>query len=151
MTEQELVKSEIKKQLNGYRELRAERDQLLEELRQLERCLSTPGGSNMDGMPRSPGAGNPVERLVVKLVTLQERYKAQLLRLAESQEQIEEMIQGLVDPVERRLARFRYIDGLTWEDVCDKMCYSWRQTHRIHGRLLDKLAAAELERRNAQK
>lgn len=151
MTEQEQVRAETKKRLNSYRELRAERDQILEELRQVESCINAPGGPNMDGMPRSPGAGNPVERLVVKLITLQNRYKEQLIKLADSQEQIEEMIQGLADPVERRLARFRYVDGLNWEDVCDKMCYSWRQTHRIHGRLLDKLVAAELERRDTQK
>ena len=59
------------------------------------------------------------------------------------------MIEGL-EPTERKLARFRYIDGLAWEAVCEMMTYSWRQTHRIHGRMLDKLAAAETERRSKQ-
>ena len=53
------------------------------------------------------------------------------------------MLENL-EPTERKLARFRYIDGLTWEEVCDVMAYSWRQTHRIHGRMLDKLADRQM-------
>ncbi|MBQ3065357.1 MAG: hypothetical protein IJC98_03875 [Clostridia bacterium] len=45
------------------------------------------------------------------------------------------------------MARYRYIDGLSWENVCEKMNYSWRQTHRIHSAMLDKLVDAELEKR----
>jgi hypothetical protein len=35
--------------------------------------------------------------------------------------------------------RHRYLEGLTWEKVCVEMNYSWRQTHNIHARALDKL------------
>ena len=101
--------------------------------------MSSPSGPNLDGMPRSPGFGNPVERMVTKHIDLEERYIAQIDDLVKRQTEIEKMIESL-EPTERRLARFRYIDGLTWETVCDKMCYSWKQTHRIHSRMLDKLA-----------
>ena len=150
MTDREQIRAEIKRQLNSYKDLRAEHQQLLDELRQLEIAMSAPPGPNWDGMPRSPGTSNPVERMAIKHITLEQRYEAQLERLAAAQILIEDMIEGL-EPTERRLARFRYIDGLTWDAVCDKMNYSWRQTHRIHGRMLDKLVAAELERRNAKK
>lgn len=145
MTEREQLRIDIKKRLNSYRELNAERRQILDELNRLEALMSSPSGPNLDGMPRSPGVGNPVERMVIKHITLQEKYRAQLVELTTAQELIEGMIEGL-EPVERRLARFRYIDGLTWEDVCEKLCYSWRQTHRIHGRMLDKLVTAEIDR-----
>ena len=150
MTEREQLRADIKKRLNSYRSLAAEHAQILAELRRLEQSMDSPSGSNLDGMPRSPGVSNPVERMVIKLVTLQDRYKAQLAELASAQEEIEDMIQSL-EPSERMLARFRYIDGLAWEEVCYKVNYSWRQTHRIHGRIIDKLVDAELERRKAQK
>lgn len=146
MTEREQLKADIKKRLNCYGDLRAELLQLQDELKQLEARMSSPSGSNWDGMPKSPGVGNPVERMVIKHITLQERYQAKIAKLIEQQTDIEDLIETL-EPTERRLARFRYIDGMTWEAVCIEMCYSWRQTHRIHGRMLDKLVDVELKRR----
>lgn len=138
MTKREQIRADIKRRLNSYKAIDAERGQILEELRRLDLAMSSPSGPNLDGMPRSPGAGNPVARMVAAYVDLEAKYKAQVERLADAQLDIELMIETL-DPVERRIARYRYLDGLTWEEVCDKMCYSWRQTHRIHGRMLDRL------------
>ena len=108
--------------------------------------MSSPGGPSMDGMPKAPGVANPVERMVIKHLTLLDTYKEQIERMVEEQSRIEDLIETL-DPTERRLARFRYIDGLNWDTVCEMMNYSWRQTHRIHGRMLDKLVDAELKKR----
>ena len=144
MTELE-TRQAIKAELNSYRELKAEQRQLLGELRLLEEIMDGPSAPNMDGMPRSPGISNPVERMVTKHIMLQERYRAQLDKLVARQVAIENMIEPL-ESTERRLARYRYIDGLTWEDVSERMSYSWRQIHRIHGRVLDKLVAAEMRR-----
>lgn len=147
MTERELARAELKKQLNSYRELRAEHRQIREELEALEAEMG-PTGSNYDGMPRGTVTSDPTGRLAGLHLALQERYEAQLEKLAEGQVIIENIIEGL-EPTERRLARFRYIDGLSWEDVCEQMSYSWRQTHRIHARMLDKLLTAEFEKKKA--
>ena len=138
------IRTNVKRRLNSYKDLRAEYRQLMDELQQLEAVMDSPSGPNYDGMPKSQGVGNPVERMVIKHLELVDRYKAQLSKLAAAQLAIEEMIENL-EPTERRLARFRYIDGLNWDDVCERMNYSWRQTHRIHGKMLDKLVAQEME------
>lgn len=148
MTDREQVRLDIKRRLNRYHDLELERIQIQDELEHLEQVMSSPAGPNMDGMPRSPGVGNPVERMVMKHIALQDRYRQQLARIAEEQERIEDMIEPL-DITERRLARYRYIDGQTWENVCILMSYSWRQVHRIHARMLDKLTDMELEKREA--
>ena len=148
MTEREQIRLDIKTRLNSYRELNAERLQLLDELQQLEQLMRSPASPNMDGMPKGgSGPSNPVESLVVKHMTLEERYKAKIEALAEEQDKIETLIECL-DPTERTLARFRYIDGLRWEDVCEAINYSWMQTHRLHARLLNKLVDAEMAKRN---
>lgn len=145
MTERDQTRAEIKRRLNGYRDLLTERAQLAEELQRLEALMASPSSPNMDGMPRSgSGPSNPVERIAIKHMELVDRYKAQIARMVEQQVAIETLIEDL-EPTERKLARYRYIDGLTWEDVCEKMIYSWRQTHRIHGRMLDKLVTKALE------
>lgn len=150
MMEKEQAKSQIKKQLNSYRDLRAEQRQLLAELKQLEALMGSPGSPKLDKMPRGSGVSNPVERMAIKHLELEERYRAKLEQLADAQELVEDMIEAL-EPTERMLARFRYIDGLSWDNVSIKMSYSWRQVHRIHGRMLEHLTAAELERRNKEK
>lgn len=143
----EQIRTEIKRQLYTYRDLQAEHRQLCEELEKVEALITSPTAPKMDGMPHgSSGPSSPVEILAVKHLTLQDLYRKQVDRLMAEQLRIEEMIDGL-EPTERRLARFRYIDGMTWEEVCTRMSYSWRQTHRIHGRIIDKLTTAEIERR----
>jgi DNA-directed RNA polymerase specialized sigma24 family protein len=104
----------------------------------------SPGGQNLDGMPHGTGTGDPVGNIAAEALDLQARYRAKLNEMNRAQIEIENMLDNL-DPVERVLARYRYIDCLTWEAVCVRVNYSWRQVHRIHGQILDKLAAAEMK------
>lgn len=145
MTEHDQIRATIKQRLNSYRDLLTERVQLQTELQKLEALMASPSSSNLDGMPRSgSGPCNPVASIAVKHMELVERYKTKVRQLVEEQAAIEALIEDL-EPTERKLARYRYIDGLTWEEVCEELGYSWRQTHRIHGRMLDGLVKKALE------
>lgn len=138
-------KEHLKRRLHRYRDLEAERRQIEMELKRVEDFMNGPRGSNLDGMPKAPGVGDPVLGVVSQHLVLLERYRAKLDDLARAQTRIEDMIEGL-EPVARQLMRYRYIDGLPWEEVCVAMRYSWRQTHRVHAKALDKLVAAEMEK-----
>ena len=105
---------------------------------QLNALAGAPGAGRIDGMPRGSSTGDPVANRVEQLVTLQERYAAEVERLAGVQTAIEEMIEGL-EPIERTVLRHRYIEGLSWEAVCVVMSYSWRSVHNYHSSALDKL------------
>ena len=133
-----MTKDELKGQLHRYRDLKAEHRQIARELEKVEAFMSAPRPVNLDGMPRASGAGDPVLSVVSLHVSLQERYTAKLAELAAAQATIEDMIEGL-EPVERKLMRHRYIEGMAWEEVCVAMSYSWRQIHKLHSRALDKL------------
>jgi DNA-directed RNA polymerase specialized sigma24 family protein len=131
-------KNDLKRKLHRYRDLEAERQQIALELKKMEEFLGVPKGTSWDGMPKAPGVGDPVLGVVTQHLALQERYRRQLEKLASAQAEIEDLIEGL-EPLERKLMRHRYIEGLGWEAVCVAMCYSWRQTHRIHSTILDKI------------
>ena len=133
-----MTKDELKTLLHSYRDLEAERRQIALELERVEAFMEGPKGTNWDGMPHGSGKGDPILSVVSQHITLQERYQAKLAELAEAQAAIEDLIDGL-EPRERKLMRHRYIEGLAWEEVCVAMCYSWRQTHNIHGAALDKI------------
>lgn len=137
-----MTKDELKKQLHSYRDLDAERRQIELELERVEAFMTAPKGTNWDGMPRGGSGGDPILSVVTHHIHLQERYQAKLVELVAAQTAIEDMIEDL-EPLERKLMRHRYIDGMCWEEVCVAMCYSWRQTHNIHGRALDKILERE--------
>lgn len=138
-----MSKNQIKQRLNSYKQVQLERRQILDRIMRLEARLTAPGAQGLDGMPHGSGTGDSMARGVAALADLRDLYRAKEADLTQALIDIEHLIDGL-DPVERMIARYRYIDGLHWENICVKINYSWRQTHRLHDGLLEKLAG-ELE------
>lgn len=129
-----------KERLRLYQDIKREQEQILHRLEEVEAALYSPKVQRPTGMPANDSRAerNPQENLCIYHIELQERYKAKLAELAAEQLAIEKAIEPL-SATYRMLLRYRYIDGLKWEDVCDKMNYSWRQTHYLHGRALQEL------------
>lgn len=129
-----MTKEQLKEALQSYQTLGAERGQI----QAAYDALVNPRGQSLDGMPKGPGAGDPLARVATKRQALAQRYLEKLEELAAVQLNIEDIIEGL-DPTARKLMRHRYIEGLPWEEVCVAIGYSWRQTHNIHSAALDKI------------
>lgn len=106
-----------KEQLQNFRAMKEEQAQMARRLRVLE---------------RQPDDDKEPMRL------LRECYARKLEELVAAQLSIERAIETL-EPVERELVRLRYIDGLDWHVVANRIHYGWSQTHRIHARALEKL------------
>lgn len=139
-----MTKDQVKRRLNSYRHVQMERQQILERIMRLEARLTAPGAQNLDGMPHGSGTGDALANGVAALSDLRDMYRAKETDLAQAQMDIEQLIENL-DPIERVIARYRYINGMHWEQICVKINYSWRQTHRIHSDMIDKLAEMEVE------
>lgn len=137
-----ISKEQIKRRLNSYRQIQMERRQILDRIMRLEARLTAPGAQGLDGMPHGSGSGDAMVRGVAALADLRELYREKEIELTQALIDIEHLIDRL-DPVERLIARYRYIDGMQWEKICVKINYSWRQTHRYHDGLLEKLAKEE--------
>ncbi len=132
------AREQLKKRLKNYRNIKAEYQQVKAERDWVLQNMDSLRASNLDGMPRGSGVSDPVAQAFDKLEALLKRYTEQLKRLGAEQAAIEDMIAGL-ESVERRLMRHKYFDGMTWEEVCVAINYSWTRTHQIHGAVLDKL------------
>jgi hypothetical protein len=140
------LREQIKQKLHSYNGAREECKQIDTQLKELETAATSPRIQAMDGIPRGSGGGDAMAGIVAELIKLEEKYTDKLHRLNATLAEVEDMIGSLEDPVERRLMRCRYIEGMVWEEVCVEMGYSWRQTHRHHGTALDKLVEAEMEK-----
>lgn len=132
----------VKKRLSAYLDAKRECKQIGERLEALNARMVSVGAQALDGMPKGGSKGDNKPDLIDAKDRLVERYMALGAELMQTQLEIEEAIEWL-EPLERMLIRHRYIEGLTWEEVCVAMGYAWRQTHRIHARALDKLAEKE--------
>ncbi len=128
-----------KDELKQYIKLEKELKQLEEMLEKLENEIHSPKITRLSDMPKG---GKPVdiEDKIIKLIELRDIYNDKWDKLIDERKRIEQAIEKLQDPIQRALMRYKYIDGLTWEEVCVKLSYSWRQTHRMHSRALQNMA-----------
>ena len=131
-----------KERLRRYGAIKREHRQLEEQLEQIETQLYSPKAQRLTGMPSAPHDGNAMEELAAKHIELQEHYRRLIAELSEEMLAVEAAIEGL-DPTSRTLMRYRYIDGLKWEEICVAMNYSWPNVHKMHKRILDRLRDEE--------
>lgn len=127
-----------KERLKNYANLKEEREQLRRQLDELEATLYYPRIQRLSDMPSVPSKENTLELMVSRHLELQSKYEAKIAEMTAEMLLIEDAIEKL-EPTARMLLRYRYLDGLKWEEVCVRMNYSWMQTHRIHANALDQL------------
>lgn len=130
-----------KEQLRAYRDIKRERERLRDMIRELEGVIYSP---TIPKLNAAPGGGqtatSPVERAASQHEKLLTLYRQKDAELTEAMLAVEEAIETL-QPRERELVRLYYGQGMTWEEVCDKMHYSWSTVHRIHSDALLALRA----------
>lgn len=127
-----------KTQLRAYRDLKLERDRLEIMVSAMEYGLN---GISMDGMPRSGKVSDPTGNQAVEHTQVRDLYRQKVAELNRALIEVEQAIECL-EPRERTLIRLYYCEGLTWEEVCVEMSYSWRQIHYIHKKALEQLKDA---------
>ncbi len=113
-------------------------DRLLEEQYRWK-CLAIKVTSTLSPVPGGGESGSPIERPMDKVDELEKEINREIDELVKIREEIEAVLGQLEDRNLRDLMKYRYIDGLTWEQVAEKMHYSWRHTCRLHGEALAKI------------
>lgn len=124
--------------LSRYRRLNQRIDRLLEEQsRWRERALKiTP---TLSQAPGGGGSGSPIERPMDKVLEIDEEINREIDTLQTIRQEIRETLNQLEDESLKLLMEYRYIDGMTWEQVAVKMNYCWRQVCRKHGQALTQI------------
>lgn len=118
-----------------YRRLNQRIDRLLEEQnRWRERALKiTP---TLSQAPGGGGNGSPIERPMDKVLEIEEEINQEIDELQIVRQEIRNTLNQLEDENLKLLMEYRYIDGMTWEQIAVKMHYSYMQICRLHGRAL---------------
>ena len=96
----------------------------------------------LDGMPRTGGGG--LERQIERIDALERRAEASREKALELLEMVEEFEDRLSGYDRKSVIRLRYIEGLPWEQVAQRMSWSERTVRRIHGAAIEELRRKEV-------
>lgn len=97
---------------------------------------STATTSSFSDMPRSGGGSDKIQTTVEKIIEIEEKLDHEIDALVDLRNRIEAAVEKLEDGRLRDVMRYRYIDGMKWEQIAVEMHYSYMQVCRLHGKAL---------------
>ena len=128
--------------LSRYRRLNQRIDRLLEEQsRWREKAMRiTPV---LPPVPGGGGSGSPIERPMDKVLEIDVEINREIDELQIVRQEIRAALNQLEDENLKLLMEYRYIDGMTWEQIAVKMHYGFQWVCKLHGRALNRLRIKE--------
>lgn len=135
MEEVKTLNEQKKEYLRKYQESVRRVTRIEEELKEIRAMKMSVSGGNNDGMPRGSGKGD-LSAYVANLDEMErdlieERYHRIMLY-----KDIARRIKRLISNKEKDVLFYRYIKGMEWYEIAEKMNFTERHIHRIHGKAL---------------
>lgn len=106
----------------------------IDELRAMRMGVAAGGGGG-----GRKGWKSDLSSYVVTLDGLERELEEERKARVQAYERVEAAINALEDTQEQDVLFYRYIKGMAWWEVAEKMCYSERWVHMTHGRGLAHL------------
>ncbi len=95
--------------------------------------------SDNDGLPHGNGINKPVEDRALRLADKLSRLVDARLSAIEIRQQVFDVIDQIEGEAGDALF-YRYIQLMTWDEVCKKMFRSWYKVHGLHDEGLKKVS-----------
>ena len=127
--------TEKQQMLSRYRELVQEITRKSEELERI-RAAATQVTQLFTLTPRAKGYGSRVSKGVEGMLDLCQEMDADIAHLVEARREIEKRLSRMEDSTCRLLLEYRYLDGLTWEQVAEQMEYGNTHIFNLHHKAL---------------
>ena len=84
----------------------------------------------------SPSNEAGFTKIVLKIIELEDAINADIEKMLSLKLEIRSVINAVQDNDEKLLLKCRYLNFLSWDDVCEQMNVSLRTAHRIHASAL---------------
>lgn len=128
------------KRLKQYIEFTKEHKQLIESFEEYKSKIYQPSIQILTDMPKSQNQGNEkMDNCIITLLEYEDKLHNMLIDLNKTKNEIESIINNINESSQRMILKYRYIDGYNFENICTKMNYTWRHTHRLHSKALQKI------------
>ncbi len=123
-----------KEYLKGYRRHVRRINRIETELEELH-AMSAPMSASNDGMPHGSGQSD-LSGYAAELDKLERSLREEKDKRVEAYKDIDERIKKLERENEKDVLFYRYIAGLAWWEIAEKMNYTERWILKIHGKAL---------------
>ena len=87
----------------------------------------------------TPGRSK-VEQYVLEMVDVHAELEKEISQLMQYAREAEKRIATLRDERYRAVLQLRYLCGYDWQEIADRLHFSLRWTHKLHGEALQELA-----------
>lgn len=124
--------------LKSYRALDGKIESMIEQL-QVWNARATKITATISQEPKAAGSGDQLQRCIDQICELQTEIAQEMDKLRKRKQEIETAIHGLNEKSYQDILWYRYIQGMTFEEIAIKMNYSWRQVFRKHKNAVEKL------------
>lgn len=124
--------------LKSYRALDGKIESMTEQ-RQVWNARATKITATISQEPKDAGSGDQLQRCIDQICELQTEIAQEMDKLRKRKQEIETAIHGLNEKSYQDILWYRYIQGMTFEEIAIKMNYSWRQVCRKHKNAVEKL------------
>lgn len=147
MEQVQKTENDLKKEyLRSYRDHVRRVYRITEEIKELREMMSSCKAINYDGMPHGSGGQGDLSGEVVRIQgMIDELRKERGLRIMTYQD-IARRIKKLKSRNEDDVLFYRYIKGMEWWEIAEKMNYSERWVLKIHGKALAHFQMPNLEK-----
>ena len=124
--------------LKSYRALDGKIESMTEQL-QVWNARVTKITATISQEPKAAGSGDQLQRCIDQICELQTEIAQEMDKLRKRKQEIDTAIHGLNEKSYQDILWYRYIQGMTFEEIAIKMNYSWRQVCRKHKNAVEKL------------
>lgn len=125
-----------KRFLRGYRAMMIRRESLL---REIERRRESATGTTVrlkEIMVTGGGAYDRMAEDVARIVDAEEALTAEIAEIDKRLAEILDAIRSVSDEMQKTVLTLRYVEGLDWIQIQEKICYERTQTLVLHGKAL---------------
>ena len=80
-----------------------------------------------------------VEKYILELWDVHNELQEEISRLMEKSREAEKLIDHLPDERHRSVLKLRYLCGMTWDEIAEKLHFTLRWVHKLHKEAIEKL------------
>jgi len=125
-----------KRFLRGYKALILRRDSLLREIERLRESITGTTVALKEDVVSGGGASDRMGETVARIVDAEDALRPALEEITQKVSRIITAIDSVPDEMQKTVLTLRYIEGLDWIKIQERIGYEERQTFIIHGRAL---------------
>lgn len=141
---------EAKKYLMAYGDLRNRAKQLEEKIAGIRSRYMFPASPELSDMPKAPNMERDLSDMVAAIGDLTDQLVRAYVKCVGLEGDILKRLEQMPEVKERMLLTYAYIDGLKWEEIADKMGYSYSWVTHTHGDALNHFPLPDSLQDNAK-